>query len=58
MNALPPYGDGRLRFLTGFPFEVFGLRSGERLPGLWDVQIADILSRTRCRLTAMKGCDS
>ena len=24
----------RLRFLTGFPFEVFGLRSGERLPGL------------------------
>ena len=42
MNALPPYGDERLRFLTGFPFEDFGLRSGERLPGLWDVQIADI----------------
>ena len=26
----------------GFPFKVFGLRSGEKLPGLWDVQIADI----------------
>ena len=47
MNALPPYGDERLRFLTGFPFEVFGLRSGEKLPGLpcgggRDAQIADI----------------
>ena len=33
-DALPPYGDERLRFLMGFPFEVFSLRSGEKLPGL------------------------